>query len=156
MSAGVSFSPRMGRVQGCHSVLGWGECRGVSFSPRTGRVQGCHSVLGWGEMFIHSHCMCAIVGGCIINHFLIASPLYPSPSIPFPTHPSPPLSSTYFTCSFRKEYEPLNLSTLQHFINSGRLDHSQPINMRTLHRAGAVGRIKHGVKLLAGVRLTMI
>ena len=58
-----------------------------------GRVQGCHSVLGWGEMFIHSHCMCAIVGVCIINHFLIASPPYPSPSIPFPTHP---LSSPLF------------------------------------------------------------
>ena len=65
----------------------------MSFSPRMGRVQGCRSVLGWGEMFIHSHCMCAIVGVCIINHFLIASPPYPSPSIPFPTHP---LSSPLF------------------------------------------------------------
>ena len=25
----MSFSPRMGRVQGCHSVLGWGEYTGV-------------------------------------------------------------------------------------------------------------------------------
>ena len=47
-TTGVSLSPRMGRLQGCHSVLGWGTT-GVSLSPRMGRLQGCHSVLGWGD-----------------------------------------------------------------------------------------------------------
>ena len=91
------------------------------------------------------------------------SPFHPIPPLPtppllppFPTiYPLTPSPLPFLPYSFRKEYEPLNLSTLQHFIDSGRVDHSQPINMRTLHTAGAVGRIKHGVKLLAGVRLTM-
>ena len=60
MSKGVSFSARMGLVQECHSVLGWGNYRsvsqskagattGVSISPRMGRIQKCHLVLGWGN-----------------------------------------------------------------------------------------------------------
>ena len=53
---------------------------------------------------------------------------------------------------FRKEYVPLNLSTLQQFVDNGRLDASQPINMRTLVQSGAVGRrTRDGVKLLATV-----
>ena len=44
----------------------------------------------------------------------------------------------------------MNLSTLQQFVDNGRLDASQPINMRTLVRSGAVGRrTRDGVKLLA-------
>lgn len=54
--------------------------------------------------------------------------------------------------SFRREYEPLNLSKLQLWIDSGRIDPDMPINMYTLHQAGIVSRhIKHGVKLLGGV-----
>ena len=72
MSKGVSFSARMGLVQECHSVLGWGNYRSVSqskagattgvslvlgygvstrvsFSPRMGQLQKYHSVLGWGN-----------------------------------------------------------------------------------------------------------
>ena len=53
---------------------------------------------------------------------------------------------------FRREYEPLNLSKLQLWIDSGRIDPDKPINMYTLHQSGVVSRhIKHGVKLLGGV-----
>ena len=52
---------------------------------------------------------------------------------------------------FQIEYEPLNLNRLQYLIDGGRIDASQPITMHTLHKAGAVGKIKHGVKLLADV-----
>ena len=48
-------------------------------------------------------------------------------------------------------YVPLNLNRLQYFIDSGRLSASQPINMHTLQQSGAVGKIEHGVKLLATV-----
>jgi large subunit ribosomal protein L15 len=46
-------------------------------------------------------------------------------------------------------YVPLNLNRVQYLIDSGRIDASQPVNMHTLQQSGAVGRIKHGVKLLA-------
>ena len=39
MTTGVSFSPRIGRVQRSQSVLEWGG------------LQECHSVLGWGEYY---------------------------------------------------------------------------------------------------------
>lgn len=52
---------------------------------------------------------------------------------------------------FQIRYEPLNLNRLQHFIDSGRIDPSKPINMHTLYWSGAVGKIEHGVKLLADV-----
>lgn len=54
-----------------------------------------------------------------------------------------------FKNKFQIEYEPLNLNRLQYLIDGGRIDASQPITMHTLHKAGAVGKIKHGVKLLA-------
>ena len=46
---------------------------------------------------------------------------------------------------------PLNLNRLQYFIDSGRLDSSRPINMYSLQQSGVVGRVEHGVKLLATV-----
>ena len=72
MIPGVSFSPRMGRPQGGHSVLEWDDPRwvihsldgttpGGSFSPRLERLQGGYSgldrettpgrllVLGWND-----------------------------------------------------------------------------------------------------------
>ena len=52
---------------------------------------------------------------------------------------------------FQIRYEPLNLNRLQYFIDSGRIDPSKPINMYTLYWSGAVGKIEHGVKLLADV-----
>lgn len=50
------------------------------------------------------------------------------------------------------KYEPLNLGKLQQLVDSGRIDAAQPINMYALHQAGAVGRVEHGIKLLADVR----
>lgn len=52
---------------------------------------------------------------------------------------------------FQIRHEPLNLNRLQYFIDSGRIDPSKPINMHTLYWSGAVGKIEHGVKLLADV-----
>ena len=52
---------------------------------------------------------------------------------------------------FQIRYEPLNLNRLQYFIDSGRIDPSKPINMHTLYWSGAVGKLEHGVKLLADV-----
>ena len=60
MTPGGSFSPRMERLQGRHSILGWNDYRGIiqsqvgttpggSFSPRMEQLQGCHSVLGWND-----------------------------------------------------------------------------------------------------------
>lgn len=54
-----------------------------------------------------------------------------------------------FKNKFQTCYEPLNLNKLQYLIDSGRVDASQPINMHTLYWSGAVGKIEHGVKLLA-------
>ena len=61
-----------------------------------------------------------------------------------------------FLSRFQIRYEALNLNRLQYFIDSGRIDPSKPINMRTLCSSGAVGRIEHGVKLLADVSLSKI
>ena len=53
----------------------------------------------------------------------------------------------------QKFYSPLNLNRLQFFIDSGRLNPKEPINMYHLWRSGAVGgRIMDGVKLLGTVR----
>ena len=82
----------------------------------------------------------------------------------YPTFPLSP-SSLLLPCSFlsafplpslillrnQTHYVPLNLNRVQYLIDSGRIDASQPVNMHTLQQSGAVGRIKHGVKLLATV-----
>lgn len=57
---------------------------------------------------------------------------------------------------FQIRYEPLNLNRLQYFIDSSRIDPSKPINMHTLYWSGAVGKIEHGVKLLADVRIVIL
>lgn len=54
------------------------------------------------------------------------------------------------TNSLAKPLEALNLGKLESFIHSGKIDNTQPITLKTLHDAGIVGRIKHGVKLLGG------
>ena len=55
---------------------------------------------------------------------------------------------------FRTEYAEVNLFKLQQWVDSGRLDASQPVTMRSLVDVGLVkqSRIKHGVKLLSTVR----
>ena len=45
---GESFSPRMERPQGSHSVLGWNDSRGVILSW-DGTKNGSHSVVGWND-----------------------------------------------------------------------------------------------------------
>lgn len=54
--------------------------------------------------------------------------------------------------AFRVEYEPVNLGQLQQWLDRGRIDPRMPITMRTLWRSGLVTRVRHGIKLLAGVR----
>eukprot|EP00164_Ancoracysta_twista_P010558 GFYU01015969.1.p1 GENE.GFYU01015969.1~~GFYU01015969.1.p1 ORF type:complete len:262 (-),score=60.47 GFYU01015969.1:133-918(-) len=55
-----------------------------------------------------------------------------------------------FTNVFTVVYEPLSLDKLQDWIAQGRIDASQPINMKVLADAGCVGKIKEGVKVLSG------
>lgn len=53
------------------------------------------------------------------------------------------------------EYAPLNLSRLQFWIDTGRIDASQKITMKTLIDSGCVGQLRklqQGVKLLGDVR----
>ena len=52
-------------------------------------------------------------------------------------------------CRHAVEYVPVNLGTIQDFVERGRLDASHPITMRDLHQAGILNKVKHGVKLLA-------
>lgn len=47
---------------------------------------------------------------------------------------------------------PLNLDRLQHWIDRGLIDPSQPITMKELFETRCVHGIKHGVKLLGDVR----
>eukprot|EP00051_Salpingoeca_urceolata_P032698 m.16949 g.16949 ORF g.16949 m.16949 type:complete len:239 (-) comp5358_c0_seq1:225-941(-) len=46
-------------------------------------------------------------------------------------------------------YEPLNLTKLAQFVERGKLDIDNVIDLKTLQESGAVGKITHGVKLLA-------
>lgn len=48
---------------------------------------------------------------------------------------------------------PLNLNRLQYFIDCGRIDISEPINMNTLWATGAVSRVGDGVCLLGTVSI---
>lgn len=54
----------------------------------------------------------------------------------------------------KEKPEVLPLGRLHHWIQSGRIDASQPITLRELHVSGCVNGIKAGgVKLLADVRV---
>eukprot|EP00941_MAST-03F_sp_MAST-3F-sp1_P003527 g3527.t1 len=53
---------------------------------------------------------------------------------------------------FARPMKELNLNKLQKFIDSGRIDPSKTITMKELHDCNIVGKIKYGVKLLAGER----
>lgn len=53
------------------------------------------------------------------------------------------------------EYSPLNLARLQFWIDTGRIDATQTITMKTLLDSGCVGRLRKlqaGIKLLGEVR----
>ena len=55
-----------------------------------------------------------------------------------------------FTNSLATPMAPLNVDRLQLFIDMQRIDASEPITLKVLRDSGLVGRIKNGVKLLAG------
>jgi large subunit ribosomal protein L15 len=57
---------------------------------------------------------------------------------------------------FEKVYEPLNLNRLQYLIDSKRLNPAEPITMYHLWRAGAVGKIQDGVKILGTVSIRVL
>lgn len=48
---------------------------------------------------------------------------------------------------------PLNLDRLQQWIDQGRIDPSQPITMKELHKSRCLHGVKDGVKLLARVSI---
>eukprot|EP00753_Platysulcus_tardus_P008290 PLAT15876.1.p1 GENE.PLAT15876.1~~PLAT15876.1.p1 ORF type:complete len:255 (-),score=82.66 PLAT15876.1:147-869(-) len=50
---------------------------------------------------------------------------------------------------FARPLTPLNLSKLQRWIDTGRIDGDAEITLKTLADSGIVGRFKHGVKLLS-------
>ena len=54
-----------------------------------------------------------------------------------------------FTNLFRKEYAPVNLSSLEAAIESGKLDATQPITEEALFAAGLANGKVDGVRLLA-------
>ncbi|KAE8227460.1 hypothetical protein CF319_g73 [Tilletia indica] len=53
-----------------------------------------------------------------------------------------------FVSTHRREYVPLNLDRLQHWIDSGRLDASQPITAYHLLHSGCVHKVLDGIKIL--------
>lgn len=48
-----------------------------------------------------------------------------------------------------KMLQGINLGRIAYFIEKGIIDHTQPITMKTLRDAGAVSKIKNGIKILA-------
>lgn len=53
--------------------------------------------------------------------------------------------------SHAKSYQELNLDRLQHWIQTGRIDASQPITMKQLLDSRCIHKIEDGVKLLSVV-----
>lgn len=52
-------------------------------------------------------------------------------------------------CRFALTMSPVNLDTIQAWIDKGRLDPSQPITLKELNKSRCIHGIKDGVKLLA-------
>jgi large subunit ribosomal protein L15 len=50
---------------------------------------------------------------------------------------------------FRRSFVPVNLGGIQAAIDANRLDASQPVTIEALKKAGLVGRLRDGVRLLA-------
>jgi large subunit ribosomal protein L15 len=59
-----------------------------------------------------------------------------------------------FNNIFAKEFAVVNLGRVQQFIDTGRLDASQPITTEALFAANVVGKAKDGVRLLGKGVLT--
>jgi len=51
---------------------------------------------------------------------------------------------------FKNQFTPIHLNKLQYFIDAKRIDPTQKIDMEVLHKSGAIGRVKDGVRLLGG------
>lgn len=62
----------------------------------------------------------------------------------------------YMAKIFRVEMQPVNLHKLQLWVDTGRIDPSQRITLKTLVDAGLVSNVKDGVKLLGTVSTTLI
>ena len=60
----------------------------------------------------------------------------------------------YMPDFIRNPMEPLNLDVLQKAIDSGRIDPTQKITMKTLVDVGLIKTVEHGVKLLGRGTLT--
>ena len=54
-----------------------------------------------------------------------------------------------FNKPFRKEYQLVNLGRLQKAIDEGKLDVAQKIDAEALRKAGLIGKVRDGVRLLA-------
>ncbi|MGE0725884.1 MAG: 50S ribosomal protein L15 [Alphaproteobacteria bacterium] len=59
-----------------------------------------------------------------------------------------------FTSPFKKDYQLANLAGLQKAIDDGKLDASQPIDADALRKAGVIGKVRDGVRLLAQGEIT--
>ena len=57
----------------------------------------------------------------------------------------------YVYFSHKKEFSLINLGRIQHLIDTGRIDASKPITLKTLYDAG-IQNLQDGVKILAGVK----
>jgi hypothetical protein len=61
-------------------------------------------------------------------------------------------SVRFALCRFKRTYAPLNLARLQYWIDTGRIDPTQKITMRTLIQSGCVGKLRgldQGIKILS-------
>jgi large subunit ribosomal protein L15 len=54
-----------------------------------------------------------------------------------------------FNNVFRREYTPVNLGRIQAAIDARKLDAAEPVTIEALKRAGVLGRVRDGVRLLA-------
>ncbi len=54
-----------------------------------------------------------------------------------------------FNNIFKKQFDVVNLGVLQSFVESGKINADQEINVETLRGLGLVGKAKNGVRLLA-------
>lgn len=52
---------------------------------------------------------------------------------------------------FGDDFEILNLGKLQEWIDQGRINTNEIITMKTIQDCNIIGKVKNGVKLLAGV-----
>src|SRR5262245_39391333 len=59
------------------------------------------------------------------------------------------ISKRGFTNFFRQHFVPVNLGGIQAAIDANRLNANEPVTIEALQKAGLVGRLRDGVRLLA-------